>query len=226
MTASWSACAEPRHANRRADGALLGREAPERRATCAALGLFWAVELVRDTQTREPLVPFNASGGRRRPDGSHSPRAAKKGGVCAVHALQPHARGAAAGDQRGRPGARTRRARRRALRGRRGSRRLTRAHSQTKPRRRDGRRGFVLCAGSSRGVEHPLPPRPRCRAPRSDRSPPPDARTDPGSSRARSARMPTAIVPVSSRWFNACGACGVRDERGGEVDRLLGRNAS
>ena len=26
------------------------------------LGMFWAVELVRDRQTREPLVPFNASG--------------------------------------------------------------------------------------------------------------------------------------------------------------------
>jgi taurine--2-oxoglutarate transaminase len=26
------------------------------------LGLFWAIELVRDRQTREPLVPFNASG--------------------------------------------------------------------------------------------------------------------------------------------------------------------
>lgn len=27
------------------------------------LGLFWAIELVRDRNTREPLVPFNASGG-------------------------------------------------------------------------------------------------------------------------------------------------------------------
>jgi taurine--2-oxoglutarate transaminase len=26
------------------------------------LGLFWAVELVRDRRTREPLVPFNAAG--------------------------------------------------------------------------------------------------------------------------------------------------------------------
>src|SRR5205085_7985342 len=26
------------------------------------LGLFWGVELVRDRQTREPLVPFNAGG--------------------------------------------------------------------------------------------------------------------------------------------------------------------
>jgi taurine--2-oxoglutarate transaminase len=26
------------------------------------LGMFWAIELVRDPQTREPLVPFNAAG--------------------------------------------------------------------------------------------------------------------------------------------------------------------
>ena len=26
------------------------------------LGMFWAVELVRDRKTREPLVPFNAAG--------------------------------------------------------------------------------------------------------------------------------------------------------------------
>jgi taurine---2-oxoglutarate transaminase len=26
------------------------------------LGMFWAIELVRDPQTRAPLVPFNASG--------------------------------------------------------------------------------------------------------------------------------------------------------------------
>ncbi|MCB1038300.1 MAG: aminotransferase class III-fold pyridoxal phosphate-dependent enzyme, partial [Acidimicrobiales bacterium] len=26
------------------------------------LGLFWAIELVRDRRTREPLVPFNGSG--------------------------------------------------------------------------------------------------------------------------------------------------------------------
>ena len=25
-------------------------------------GLFWGIELVRDRETREPLVPFNASG--------------------------------------------------------------------------------------------------------------------------------------------------------------------
>ncbi|MCB0987329.1 MAG: aspartate aminotransferase family protein, partial [Acidimicrobiales bacterium] len=31
------------------------------------LGFFWAVELVRDRTTREPLVPFNAAGGDAAP---------------------------------------------------------------------------------------------------------------------------------------------------------------
>ena len=31
------------------------------------LGVFWAVELVKDRSTREPLVPFNASGDAARP---------------------------------------------------------------------------------------------------------------------------------------------------------------
>jgi taurine--2-oxoglutarate transaminase len=31
------------------------------------LGAFWAVELVRDRATREPLVPFNASGDANAP---------------------------------------------------------------------------------------------------------------------------------------------------------------
>jgi taurine--2-oxoglutarate transaminase len=31
------------------------------------LGVFWALELVRDQQTREPLVPFNAAGEAARP---------------------------------------------------------------------------------------------------------------------------------------------------------------
>jgi taurine--2-oxoglutarate transaminase len=31
------------------------------------LGVFWALELVRDRDTREPLVPFNASGAQTRP---------------------------------------------------------------------------------------------------------------------------------------------------------------
>ena len=31
------------------------------------LGVFWAVELVRDRETREPLVPYNASGSAAQP---------------------------------------------------------------------------------------------------------------------------------------------------------------
>ena len=31
------------------------------------LGVFWALELVRDRDTREPLVPFNASGAQAKP---------------------------------------------------------------------------------------------------------------------------------------------------------------
>jgi taurine--2-oxoglutarate transaminase len=33
------------------------------------LGVFWAIELVRDRETREPLVPFNASGAAAQPMG-------------------------------------------------------------------------------------------------------------------------------------------------------------
>ncbi len=43
-------------------------------------GLFWAVELVRDKQTREPLVPFNAAGPDAAPMGAFA-AAAKKAGV-------------------------------------------------------------------------------------------------------------------------------------------------
>ncbi|MDN3445554.1 aspartate aminotransferase family protein [Microbacterium sp. APC 3901] len=43
-------------------------------------GLFWAVELVRDKQTREPLVPFNASGSDAAPVAAFA-AAAKKAGV-------------------------------------------------------------------------------------------------------------------------------------------------
>jgi taurine--2-oxoglutarate transaminase len=31
------------------------------------LGVFWSLELVKDRTTREPLVPFNASGGAAKP---------------------------------------------------------------------------------------------------------------------------------------------------------------
>ncbi|MFD6700580.1 MULTISPECIES: aspartate aminotransferase family protein [unclassified Microbacterium] len=43
-------------------------------------GLFWAVELVRSKETREPLVPFNAAGADAAPMGAFV-AAAKKGGV-------------------------------------------------------------------------------------------------------------------------------------------------
>ncbi|MFF3029366.1 aspartate aminotransferase family protein [Microbacterium sp. NPDC057944] len=43
-------------------------------------GLFWAIELVRDRETRAPLVPFNASGADAAPMGAFA-AAAKKAGV-------------------------------------------------------------------------------------------------------------------------------------------------
>lgn len=43
-------------------------------------GLFWAVELVRDRETRKPLIPFNASGADAAPMGALAADA-KKGGV-------------------------------------------------------------------------------------------------------------------------------------------------
>ena len=43
-------------------------------------GLFWAVELVRSKETREPLVPFNAAGAEAAPMGAFA-AAAKEGGV-------------------------------------------------------------------------------------------------------------------------------------------------
>lgn len=44
------------------------------------LGLFWAIELVRDQETREPLVPFNATGADAAPMAAFA-AAAKKAGV-------------------------------------------------------------------------------------------------------------------------------------------------
>ncbi len=44
------------------------------------LGVFWALELVRDRKTREPLVPFNASGADARPM-AEVVNACKAGGV-------------------------------------------------------------------------------------------------------------------------------------------------
>lgn len=44
------------------------------------LGVFWALELVRDRETREPLVPYNASGPANQPMADFA-AAAKRGGV-------------------------------------------------------------------------------------------------------------------------------------------------
>ena len=44
------------------------------------LGLFWAIELVRDRETREPLVPFNASGADAAPMAAFA-AACKKSGL-------------------------------------------------------------------------------------------------------------------------------------------------
>jgi taurine--2-oxoglutarate transaminase len=46
------------------------------------LGVFWALELVRDRETREPLVPFNASGPAAAP-------MAELGAACKVRGLWP-----------------------------------------------------------------------------------------------------------------------------------------
>jgi taurine--2-oxoglutarate transaminase len=43
------------------------------------LGLFWGVELVKDRETREPLVPFNAAGAQMGPVGAIQKRAMELG---------------------------------------------------------------------------------------------------------------------------------------------------
>ena len=58
------------------------------------LGVFWALELVRDRETREPLVPFNAAGAGRRAD-ERVRRRVQAARAVAVHPLQPHPRRAA-----------------------------------------------------------------------------------------------------------------------------------
>ena len=64
------------------------------------LGVFWALELVKDRATREPLVPFNAAGAGRRADGRAVSAACKAAGPVAVRPLQPAARGPAGHDHR------------------------------------------------------------------------------------------------------------------------------
>jgi taurine--2-oxoglutarate transaminase len=43
------------------------------------LGVFWAVELVKDRGTREPLVPFNASGDAAKPMGAFAAACKQRG---------------------------------------------------------------------------------------------------------------------------------------------------
>ena len=50
------------------------------------LGAFWAIELVRDKQTREPLVPFNAAGEANAP-------MIKLGAACRARGLMPFVNG-------------------------------------------------------------------------------------------------------------------------------------
>ena len=78
------------------------------------LGVFWAVELVRDRETREPLVPYNAAGSRPQPMASLRRRVQGARAV-ALHPLQPdprraalhhHARGGRGGTRGARRGAR------------------------------------------------------------------------------------------------------------------------
>ena len=58
------------------------------------IGVFWAIELVRNRETRKPLVPFNAAGADAKPMLDFAAEC-KKRGPLAIHALQPHSRGAA-----------------------------------------------------------------------------------------------------------------------------------
>jgi taurine--2-oxoglutarate transaminase len=43
------------------------------------LGVFWALELVRDRETREPLVPYNASGAAAAPMSELAAECKKRG---------------------------------------------------------------------------------------------------------------------------------------------------
>lgn len=58
------------------------------------LGTFWALELVRDAETGEPLVPYNASGADNAPMAAFA-AACKKGGLWPLVMRQPHPRRAA-----------------------------------------------------------------------------------------------------------------------------------
>ena len=66
------------------------------------LGVFWALELVRDRDTREPLVPYNAAGGDAPSRWPSFAAACKAARPLALHALQPDPRRAAVHDDGGR----------------------------------------------------------------------------------------------------------------------------
>ena len=82
------------------------------------LGVFWAVELVRDRGTREPLVPYNAAGDGGQADGRLR-RGLQGARALAVHPLQPDPRRAAVHDDPGRGAGGARDPRRGAVRRRR-----------------------------------------------------------------------------------------------------------
>jgi len=77
--------------NAAAMGEVLARELPllaERHPSVGdvrGLGLFWGLELVRDRATREPLVPFNASGEAAAPVGRLTRAAMERGLYLFVH---------------------------------------------------------------------------------------------------------------------------------------------
>ncbi|MFL6020505.1 MAG: aminotransferase class III-fold pyridoxal phosphate-dependent enzyme, partial [Gaiellaceae bacterium] len=49
------------------------------------LGCFWGLELVKDRQTREPLVPFNGTGEAAKPVGAMARRALESGLYLMTH---------------------------------------------------------------------------------------------------------------------------------------------
>ena len=58
------------------------------------LGAFWAIEFVKDRDTREPLVPFNAAGPAAKPMADLG-AGMQRAGTLALRVAQPHPRGAA-----------------------------------------------------------------------------------------------------------------------------------
>ena len=77
--------------NAAAMGEVLAEELPklaERHPSIGevrGLGLFWALELVKDRETREPLVPFNASGESLAPIGKLAKAALERGLYVMTH---------------------------------------------------------------------------------------------------------------------------------------------